>query len=493
MSLSPVYTTAELRAIEGEALASGAPLMQRAGLAAADRAADLASDRSGGVLVVAGPGNNGGDAFELAAHLKRRFFRVDVVFAGDAARLSADATAALARWREAGGTETAEFPQSTGRYGLVVDGLFGIGLARPLEGRFAALIERMNGSGLPVLALDLPSGLNADTGAVMGCAVRAAHTLSFIALKPGLLTLDGPDCCGTLSVDALGLETETLRTPAGRLLSPEIVRLALAPRPRNFHKGNAGNVAVLGGASGMLGAALLAGRAALRCGAGRVYLGLLDPDAIPVDTLQPELMLRRARDVPLEDAVIAAGPGMGRSDEALALLERVLRSDCALVLDADALNLLASSERMAALAKARSAATVLTPHPAEAGRLLGIATSEVQRDRLAAAQALAARYRAWVALKGNGTLIADPDTRWWINPNGHPGMASAGMGDALTGMVAALLAQGAEPHAALCASVWLHGAAGDAAAACNGGPLGTTASDVIEHARLLLNRPSEPR
>jgi hydroxyethylthiazole kinase-like uncharacterized protein yjeF len=236
----------------------------------------------------------------------------------------------------------------------------------------------------------------------------------------------------------------------------------------------------------MAGAALLSGRAALACGAGRVFVGLLDEKAPAVDPLQPELMLRRAGDTPLDDRVVAAGPGLGRSREARALVERVLRSAAAVVLDADALNLIAADEALASLTSSRAAATLMTPHPAEAARLLGKETPDVQSHRVAAALALASRYRAIVALKGNGTVVAGADGRWWINPSGHAGMASAGMGDALTGIAASLMAQGAGPAAALTAAVWLHGAAGDAAAKADGA-LGTTASEVIRHARRILN------
>jgi hydroxyethylthiazole kinase-like uncharacterized protein yjeF len=487
MAFAPIYLTADIRAIEASAGASR--LMERAGLAAAEHAGAIMGERSRAVLLVAGPGNNGGDAFEVAAHLKRRFYRVETLLLGDSGRLSGDARAAFGKWQSAGGECIGEFPgDAAQRFGLIVDGLFGTGLARPLEGVFADTVQRMNGCGLPILALDVPSGINADTGAVMGAAVRAAHTITFIALKPGLLTSDGPDHCGALRVDALGLDAEALRPPPGRLLSADAIREALAPRRRSFHKGDAGNVAVLGGARGMVGAALLAGRAALKCGAGRVYLGLLAADAPLADEAQPELMLRPAADAPLDDAVLAAGPGMGQDAQARALLERALSADSPAVLDADALNLIAADAGLAALVAARRAPTIMTPHPAEAARLLACGTREVQADRIAAACAIAARHRALVALKGNGTVVAEPGGGWWINPTGHAGMASAGMGDALTGIVAGLLAQGAGPRAALTAGVWLHGAAGDAAAAVIGGPLGTTASDVIEQARAVLNR-----
>ena len=493
MSLAPIYFSAGIRTLEALALKlPDAPrLMERAGLAAAREVQTMLGERGRRVLVAAGPGNNGGDAFELAAHLKAWFYRVDLVFIGDAGKFSADAAQALRKWHEAGGRESGKLPDAPGiarNYDLIVDGLFGIGLARALEDRYAVAVEAINQSGRPVFALDIPSGVNSDTGAVMGCAVRAARTLTFIALKPGLLTLDGPDHCGQLSVDTLGLEVEPLCAPQGRRLDAAILRDALARRARNFHKGNAGDVAILGGAAGMVGAALLAGRAALHCGAGRVHVGLIDEAAPRVDPGQPELMLRRAKDLALAATVVAAGPGMGQDGIAGTSLAAAIGATCPLILDADALNLIAADAALAAAVAARSCASLLTPHPAEAARLLATNTREIQADRIAAALRISRRFKAAVALKGNGTVIAAPDGRWWINSSGHPGMASAGMGDALTGIAASLIAQGAEPLTGLCAAVWLHGAAGDALAAKHGGPLGTLAGDIGAAARLLLNQ-----
>ena len=492
MSLAPVYFSEGIRALEARALAlPEAPrLMERAGLAAAEQVQTMLGERGSRVLVAAGPGNNGGDAFELAAHLKHWFYRVDVVFLGDAAKLATDASQALRKWHEAGGSELPKLPNATTiahDYDLVVDGLFGIGLTRALEGRYARAVAAINQSGRPVFALDIPSGINSDTGAIMGCAVRAARTLTFIARKPGLATLDGPDYCGQISLATLGLNVETLHAPQGWLLEGAILGDALARRPGNFHKGDAGDVAILGGAAGMVGAALLAGRAALHCGAGRVHVGLIDEAAPRVDSVQPELMLRKAQDLSFAATVVAAGPGMGQDEMARALLAAALGAAGALILDADALNLIAADRALANAVAQRTGATLLTPHPAEAARLLATNTREIQADRIAAALQIARRFKATVALKGNGTVIAAPDGRWWINASGHPGMASAGMGDALTGMAASLIAQGAEPIAGLCAAVWLHGAAGDALAAKHGGPLGTLAGELGAEARLLLN------
>ncbi len=490
MSGSPIYATSAIRELEELARAEpGAPvLMERAGLAAAKLARNLCGDTAKAVLVVAGPGNNGGDAFEVAAHLKRGYFRVSVVFSGERERLSKDARAALRKWEAAGGTLLGAIPE-TSRFDLAIDGLFGIGLTRPLEGAHAALVGKLNALETPILALDIPSGINADTGAVMGCAVRASHTITFIAHKPGLLTLDGPDHCGMLKLDTLGIDPASVLDPEGELLDESILEGAVHPRPKNFHKGQAGSVGILGGSAGMVGAAVIAGRAALQCGAGRVYLGLLTPRPPDVDYTRPELMLRKPSAVTEKGLVdmLVAGPGMGKSSAGRKLLGSALRAPVPLLLDADALNLVADSGTFAATLAKRAAPTIMTPHPAEAARLLGRATGEVQSDRVASAREMARRYRSLVVLKGNGSVIAAPEGAFWINPTGNPGMASAGMGDALAGMIAALCAQGADPLTALLAGTFLHGAAADALAARGSGPVGITASEVIDQARVLLN------
>ena len=274
------------------------------------------------------------------------------------------------------------------------------------------------------------------------------------------------------------------------LLDADILDRAIAPRRRNFHKGQAGSVGVLGGAAGMVGAAVIAGRAALKCGAGRVYLGLLTPRPPYIDDAQPELMLRKPAALLEKELVdvLVAGPGMGKADSARKLLGAALAAPLPLVLDADALNLIAGSRALAASLAKRKAAAILTPHPAEAGRLLGVTTHGAQADRIASARAIAQRYRSLVVLKGNGSVIAAAHGKFWINPSGNPGMASAGMGDALAGMIAALIAQGAEPLQALLAGVYLHGAAADALVASGVGPAGITASEVIDRSRVLLNR-----
>ncbi len=489
MPALPIYTTPAIRKLEELAAPASGTLMERAGAAAAEYARSLCGDTAKSVLVLAGPGNNGGDAFEVAAHLKRWFFRVSVVFSGEKDRLSKDARAALAKWDAVGGTLENDIPKDA-RFDLAVDGLFGIGLERPLAGNHCAFVEKLKTLGASVLALDVPSGIDADTGAIMGCAVRASHTITFIAHKPGLLTLDGPDHCGELKLDTLGLDPVSLLEPEGMLLDADILDRAITPRRRNFHKGQAGSVGVLGGAAGMVGAAVIAGRAALKCGAGRVYLGLLTPRPPYIDDAQPELMLRKPASLLEKESVdvLVAGPGMGKADSARKLLRAALAAPVPVVLDADALNAIAGNRSLAASLAKREAATIMTPHPAEAGRLLGASTAGAQADRVASARAIARRYRSLVVLKGNGSVTAAPDGKFWINSSGNPGMASAGMGDALAGMIAALIAQGAEPLQALLAGVYLHGAAADALVASGVGPAGITASEVIVRARVLLNR-----
>jgi hydroxyethylthiazole kinase-like uncharacterized protein yjeF len=454
----PIYLTQDIRRIE--AVAKDVQLMERAGAAAADLAARLCAETAKDVLVLAGPGHNGGDAKIVAERLRQQFFRVTLVGANEAATLPMEKN-----------------------WGLVVDGLFGIGLARPVEGEYARLVDYANSLHCPVLALDIPSGVASDTGRVLGRAVRATHTITFIALKPGLLTLDGPDCCGELSVADLGLDLKKLARPMAWRASPELFADLLKPRPRNFHKGKAGSLAILGGAAGMSGAALLAGRAALKLGAGRVYVGMLEETTI--DPGAPELMLRHPDDALGQDLdALVVGPGLGQSGRAEALVGAVLASDMPCVLDADALNLLAENKDLRVACANRRSDTLLTPHPGEAARLLGTGIPGVQNDRLAAAQRLSGELNAHVVLKGNGSVLVARDGHWFINTSGNPGMASAGMGDVLSGILGAFLAQKLSGEAALVLGVHLHGAAADAA----GHGVGLTASELIGPARELWNR-----
>ncbi|MBL8541519.1 MAG: NAD(P)H-hydrate dehydratase, partial [Betaproteobacteria bacterium] len=373
---------------------------------------------------------------------------------------------------------------------LVVDGLFGIGLERDLGGAYLEAARMVNAQSAPVLAVDIPSGLASDTGRILGTAVRAAHTVTFIGLKPGLLTRDGPDCCGTVHVRSLDLDTVAMRPPCAWLVNETILPSMLPPRLRNSHKGSFGEVGIIGGAEGMVGAALLAGRAALRIGAGRVYCGLLAADRPRVDFVQPELMLRDAP-FPLEPghaSVLVCGPGLSTSPSAGDLVRRALDSALPLLLDADALNLIAHDTTLQGALAARSSPAVLTPHPAEAARLLGKHTDEIQADRVAAANTLATRFQSAAVLKGAGSVCAFADGTWYINPSGNPGMATAGMGDVLSGLIGGLLAQGADARSAVLGGVYLHGAAADACVSQGTGPAGLTASEVTEAARALFNR-----
>jgi len=482
-----IYLTEDIRRIESAAGAVSPTLMARAGEAAAALALQLVPQQGKDVLVLAGPGNNGGDAYEVAARLKAAFLRVAVVSPADAAKLPPDAAEALRKWQAAGGETLATVPEGR-HWSLVVDGLFGIGLTRAPEGAYAQLIDYANAQSCPVLALDIPSGLASDSGRALGPAVRATHTITFIALKPGLLTLDGPDHCGALQVAALDLDVRGLLAPKGWIAEPATMRWVFKPRRREFHKGQAGSLGILGGAAGMVGAELLAGRAALRLGAGRVYVGLLDHDAPGVDLVAPELMLRHPDDALGQslDAIIV-GPGLGQSERAEALVGAALASDMPCVLDADALNILADDSDLRTACARRRADTIITPHPGEAARLLQTRVAEVQADRLARARALAEHFNAHTVLKGNGSVLVATDGHWFINTTGNPGMASAGMGDTLSGFLGALLAQGYSGEAALVLGVHLHGAAADALVAQGVGPVGLTAGELIEPARRLWN------
>lgn len=487
---TPVFLTDEIRRIEKLAAAlPGRPqLMERAGLAAAELARNFASDSGEPVLVLAGPGNNGGDALVVARHLKQWWFKVQVVFTGDPGKLSADSTAAFNAWRDAGGAVSTDIPANQD-WGLIVDGLFGIGLERDIAGRHAGLVAFMNRAKMAVLAIDVPSGLDSDSGRVLGCCVRARHTITFIGLKPGLLTLDGPDHCGELHIGTLGLDAPVLLAPNGSIIGDGVLQEVLKPRALNTHKGDYGSVGIIGGAHGMVGAALLAGRAALKLGTGRVYVGLLAKDAPLVDMMQSELMLRTADEVLKLGhlTALAVGPGLGQSPDAAFYLKWAMESSLPLVIDADGLNLIAATESLHNMLKQRGAPTLLTPHPAEAARLLGCATRDAQHDRVATARTLAGNLNSHAVLKGAGSVCASPDKTWAINASGNPGMASAGMGDVLTGLVVALLAQGADPKKALHAGVYLHGAAADAAVASGHGPVGLAASEITDAARTLLN------
>ncbi len=452
----PLFSAMEIRAIE--ARCTDFNLMGSAGASTANLAASLARDTGDAILVLVGPGNNGGDALVAARELMARGFRVNGVGHAETARLPADAARALTRFRECGGILLPGFPDRRA-YSLVIDGLFGIGLKRAVEGEYAQWIEAANRLACPKLALDIPSGLDSDTGQIRNVAFRADHTLTFIGLKPGLFTADGPDQCGQIHLDPLGLDPAALVEPKGYALMQPEPRHHLPARPKNSHKGLFGHVGIIGAAPGMVGAGLIAGRAALKMGAGMVTVGALD-ERIVVDYLEPRLMFGTPESL-VESAldVLAIGPGLGQSARAHDLLNDALAFPKPLVLDADALNLLASQPQLARLAAARPHPTLLTPHPGEAARLLGISNADIQADRIQAASRISLNFHAHVVLKGAGSVIVRPDGRYVINTSGGPGLAQAGSGDRLTGILAALLAQHMNPDDALEAAVWRHGSA----------------------------------
>ncbi|MFM2057710.1 MAG: hypothetical protein RLY71_2095 [Pseudomonadota bacterium] len=480
----PLHATPAARALEAHAAAQLPPhtLMQRAGLAVARLALALAP-HARTVWILAGPGNNGGDGFEAALHLARAGKLVRLTWLGSADRLPPDAAASLARARAAGiePTTTLAAPPLD-HDDLIIDALLGRGLTRPAGGPLAEAIRLANQQPAPRLAVDLPSGLPADSGALAHDApcVQARWTLALLSVAPGLFTADGRDHAGSVWWDDLGVAV-TAQAPAAWLGSPGAWIDAWPPRRHARHKGSFGDVWVVGGARSMGGAALLAGRAALHAGAGRVYVHRLDPAADALDPLHPELMLAELPPStpadPLAQATVVAGCGGGQAIRAAlpALLARAGR----LLLDADALNAVAADAALQQTLQARRCrglASVLTPHPLEAARLLGSTVGAVQADRLAAAQQLADRFGAVIVLKGSGSVLAAPAQTAWINPSGNAALATPGSGDVLAGWLgglwsqlprdgnpAAAASEAAAAWLATRAATWSHGRAAELA------------------------------
>jgi len=428
------------------------------------------------IVVVCGRGNNGGDGYVLARLALQAGLSVRALtVAGEPA--GGDAAAALARAREAGVAvgplESAPLAQAD----VVVDGVFGTGLERPVEGSWAEALAAMNAAPAPVLALDVPSGLQADSGRVLGVAVHADATVCFIALKAGLFTADGPDCAGVLIFDDLGVPEAAFSSvaPWVRRITQGSLAHCLPPRRLNSHKGSYGCVLVVGGAPGMPGAAILAAEAAYRVGAGRVLLATHGSHAPYINAVHPEVIVHDAsapqtlRALLAQAQTVAIGPGLGQSTWAQELLAAVLETDIPKVVDADALNLLAREPL-------ERSDWVLTPHPGEAARLLGVDTASIQGDRYGSAQAVADAYGGITVLKGAGTVISGNDSLN-VCDRGGPALATAGTGDVLTGAIAGLLAQGVTPATAACAGVWIHARAGEMLAA--GGERGGLAHELL--------------
>ena len=489
---SLIHSTASVRAADRYAIEvlgiPGYTLMTRAGEAAlgALRAQWPLARR---VLVLCGAGNNGGDGYVLARFARAAGLAVTLVApAGPPA--SADAVRAADHWRDAGGTVEPWHAALLERTDLVVDALLGTGLSRVVDPPLAAVIASVNTAGRPILALDTPSGLDTESGIVASAAIRATITIAFVGLKPGFFLGRGPEHVGRVVCDDLDIPPSAFDGAAGvlRRITEAELKGALPRRARTANKGDHGRVLVIAGGAGMPGAARLAGEAALRAGAGLVTLATWPAHAAAIGAARPELICHgvetpAALEALLDAAsVVAIGPGLGRSEWATRLIEAAVASARPLIVDADALNWLAAAPR-------ERQHWCLTPHPGEAARLLVTSTAAVQSDRLSAVRALASRFGGVAVLKGAGTLIAERDRPPFLCERGNPGMAVAGTGDVLTGVIAAIAAQQPDPKAALglaaAVGVLVHASAGDLMA--RAGERGLLASDLIAQLPACVN------
>ena len=483
-----IHTVAQVRQRESAAIASGTPgysLMQRAG-SAAFAALRQRWPMARAIAIVAGPGNNGGDGLVLARVARAAGLAVDVQLLADSSNWRGEAAQAWQDLRaagiEAGSLDAARLAQAD----VIVDALLGLGVRWPLRPEWVAAIAAINGAGRPVLAIDLPSGLDPDLGLPLP-SVRAAATITFIALKQGLFLGEGPEHAGELQFDGLKVASVPAVDAALLRLTHADLAGALPSRPRQSHKGQFGRVLVVGGGTGMPGAVRLAAESALRVGAGLVRVASLPEHLAAVVGPRPELMfvgVRNTSDLQqaMTDAdVIAVGPGLGRdlwAEQMLATVLAGVRPGQQLVVDADALNLIAAG------GATHRSDWVLTPHPGEAARLLGSTIADVQQDRLGALRRLCQRYGGTVVLKGATTLVGCEGQVPRLCDRGNPGMSVPGMGDVLTGAVAGILAQSRSPFAAACAAVHAHAVAGDRCA--RGGLRGVLALEVAQELRGML-------
>ncbi len=483
-----LYTAKQVRGLDNTAIhelgIKGYKLMCRAGRAVVDVAVERFPD-AGRWLIMCGPGNNGGDGYVVARLAVKAGVDVTVCSLVDPRQLKGDAARAYTDW-QVGGGEVLNWPlPEDDSYDLALDALLGTGIDREVGGEYRGAIAYLNRLDCPRLAIDIPSGLNADTGCIMGCVVRAQSTVTFVGRKRGMYTADGPDNCGVIHFDGLSIPAEAasgLDDSAGNLLTEGLLLEIPLRRPRNSHKGSFGHVLAVGGIKGMGGAIRLCGEAALRSGAGKVTLATDPAHAGMINLVRPELMVK-AVDSGAEllallesEYVVAVGPGLGTTDWSASLLKSCFDSKALLVVDADGLNLLALQSRRAPVSRDH---WILTPHPAEAARLLDCSVSEIQQDRVHSATAIARRFGACVVLKGCGTVVADASGQYAICPVGNPGMATAGSGDVLTGIVAALLGQGLSCFDSACVGVLAHAMAGDRAAA-KLGEMGLIAGDITD-------------
>jgi len=439
------------------------------------------------IAVMCGSGNNAGDGFVIARLARQQELEVTVFQVGDARRLQGDALAAMQRMQ---GLDLSAIPfetQSLDDFDVVVDALLGTGLSGEVREPYLHAINAINQCGTAVLAVDLPSGLNADSGMPCGVAVEADCSMSFIGLKQGMFCASGPDYCGEVFFDNLSVPLavyERITPSAQRLGMPE-PGAVLKPRQRTAHKGDHGHVLLVGGDTGMLGAVRLAGEAALRAGAGLVSVATRRKHAAHVSAQRPELMshgievAEELKALSAKATVIAIGPGLGQDEWAREMLSIAVARDLPLVVDADALNLLSQIE----LSRQN---WILTPHPGEAARLLHSSAAQIQQDRFSAVTQLAHKFQATVVLKGAGTLVMTPGSVPGICTAGNPGMATAGMGDVLTGVIAALLAQGLTQDDAARFGVCVHAGAADLAVR-GIGERGLLAGDLMAPIRRLVN------
>lgn len=493
-----LYTARQVQMLDQSAIeAHGIPgieLMERAGQSVFT-AAQAHFPQSIRWLIFCGAGNNGGDGYVLARLAQQAGIKVSVCALKPAKTLKGDAALAAQSWLDAGGKIHPWPPAAETSPDLIFDALLGTGLDRAPEGDFASAIRWMNQNPAPVIALDIPSGLNADTGVPMGEAVKAVLTVTFMGNKRGLYTADGPDHSGEIQYTALQTPVSVQESiiDSGILIQQNIIGYLLPRRARNSHKGSFGWVLGIGGNSHMSGAVRLCGEAALRSGAGKVTLATIPEHAAMVNLSCPELMVRGVKkgrelnNLLGQVNACAVGTGLGQTAWSEDLFHTCLKSEAPIVLDADGLNILARHHPAGAhKSQLRRGNWILTPHPAEAGRLLGCSTHEIQQDRVAAAQRIAVAYDAVVVLKGCGTVISRPDGFYAVCPLGNPGMASAGTGDVLTGVIAAMWAQGLSDWESTMLGVVAHAAAGDLAAA-EIGERGLIASDIIARLPAVLN------
>ena len=485
-----LYSASQVRELDRVAVHEfgipGYELMQRAAQFSYDILKQKLPDADA-IIVICGVGNNAGDGYQLASLALAEGKQVSLGYLIDPAKLKGDARTAFEAFLTAGGKAEPFVPDMFNDADIIADAIFGTGLDRDIAGEFAKAVEAMNDAKLPIVAIDIPSGLHADTGSVMGAAVQADLTCTFVGLKKGLFTNDGAQCVGEIVFNDLQVPDETYarvgKAEAARIDYEQFLPL-LAPRQRNAYKGSYGHVLVVGGDSGFPGAARMAAEAAARVGAGLVSVATRAAHAASLTTARPEIMAHGVETLnelmPLikRASVIAIGPGLGQSEWAQLLMGRVLESGLPLVIDADALNLLAEDPT-------GSPDWVITPHPGEAARLLQQSTADIQQDRFAVASALHKLFPGPVVLKGSGSLVVDSEGAVSVCDAGNPGMASGGMGDVLTGVIAGLIAQRLNLNDAVKLGVCLHAAAADRASV--NGERGLLASDLMPHLRKLVN------